>query len=476
MNRSLRSALSDLLAGVEDVAVRVLYFFNSIDTYYAIAGIGVFLLLSPPWSAATLWALPAAGAVYAICRIGDFHPWLSLAVPAAAAYWWLMGVLAPGTLAAALLLQIAVFAAVQLLFMGIPNGLVSRDGSVPFRMLWNSCWTVAPTTVSLSMSVAFSGFLTLSLLAAARGSLTAAAPFPLLLLWAAAVHKLLPRVLSVPAPAPALPAPAPARRLIILNIDGVRRDVFDRIARPSLRSFAGEGTEILPGLRTVYRALTNPAFASILTGAPPRVHGVLNNNLGQRIRVEGLPDLTPTVLYGSMHVRHFSKPEWEVKVVPIAAVSCWRIDELALAELQRDLLGRPEVRLFVFDISEADFVGHAYGSASARYRESLERTDERLGRFFGWLRRKGLEAETAVIVCSDHGIAGIDHSYLLAPSERIVPFIARGPLIRRAARVEASGTIMDIGATAAAILGLRPPGRSAGRVLREIFETGEGTR
>jgi hypothetical protein len=476
MSPSPRSVIASLLARVEDVAVRVLYFFNSIDTYYVLAGIGVFLLLSPPWSPATLWALPAAGAVYAICRIGDFHPWLSLALPAAVAYWWLAGVLAPGTIAAALLLQLAVFAAIQLLFMGIPNGLVARDGSVPFRMLWNSCWTVAPTTVSLSMSFAFAGFLTLALLASAEGRWPAAAPFPFLLLWAAAVRRLLPRVASSPVPAPAGPGPAPVRRLIILNIDGVRRDVFDGIARPAIRSFAGEGAEILPGLRTVYRALTNPAFASILTGAPPKVHGVRNNNLGQRIRVEGLPDLVPTVLYGSMHVRHFSKPEWEVKVVPIAAVSCWRIDELALEELQRDLLARPEVRLFVFDISEADFVGHAYGSSSARYRESLERTDERLGSFFGWLRRQGLEAETAVIICSDHGIAGIDHSYLLAPSERIVPFIARGPGIRRSARIDGSGTIMDIGATAAAILGLRPPARSAGRILSDIFEPAGRTR
>ena len=365
-------------------------------------------------------------------------------------------------------LQLIFFIAVQLFFMGIPNGLVARDASVPFRILFNSFWTIAPTTVSLPISLACSAFLTLAMLAGAQGEVAAALPFPLLLIWAVVVKYLRPKNIRAGAGRPRLLTP-PVRRVLLLNIDGVRVDVFNAIKRPATRRFAEGGTELVPGLRTVYRALTNPAFASILTGAPPEVHGVANNNLGQKIRVEGLPDLVPAILYGSMHVKHFSKPSWDVRIQSIVRASCWHIDDLALEELKRDLVERLDVRLFVFDFSEADFVGHAYGSYTGFYRRSLERTDERIGRLLEWISKEELARDTAIIICSDHGIAGIDHSYLLSRAERLVPFIICGPGIRPGARVEVEGTIMDIGVTVAALLGVRPPAQSQGRVLEEIF-------
>lgn len=460
---------SALFCRMEDIGVRVLYFFNTIDTYCPVSGLAVFLLMLDRWSPAAAWAVPAGFAAYLILRTGDFHPWLVLALPPAVACWLFSGSLAGTVLLSALLLHLAIFVVIQLLFMGIPNGLVARDPSVPFRVLFNSCWTLAPTTVSLPITLSCSAFLTLAMLAGAQGKLSAALPFPLLLIWAAVVRRLLPKNVRIGAGRQRL-LPPPVRRVLLLNIDGVRVDVFDAIERPATRRLAREGAELTPGLLSVYRALTNPAFASILTGAPPEIHGITNNNLGQKIRVEGLPDLVPTILYGSMHVKHFSKPSWETRIPSIVRASCWRIDDLALEELKRDIKKRPDIRLFIFDFSEADFVGHAYGSNSAYYRRSLKRTDERIGRFLEWLRREGGGEDTTVIICSDHGISGIDHSYLLSRPERLVPFIARGPGIKRGSRVEVEGSIMDIGVTVAALLGFDPPADARGRVLRELFD------
>lgn len=458
---------------VEDLGVRVLYFFNTIDTYCPLVGLAIFFFLlrgRPPGT--VLWAVPAALASYAAFRIGDFHPWLALFLPLPVVYWGVTGSLTFGAVALALLLGLVLFTIIQLLFMGIPDGLVARDATVPFRVLWNSARTLAPTAVSLPITLVYSVFLPLAMQAGTGGHLSAAPPFALLLIWALVVRQMLPKNSASFAPSSSS-ATRTVRRVVMLNIDGVRVDVFDAVARPEIRHFAREGVELSPGLYTVYRALTNPAFASILTGAPPVVHGVTSNNLGQSIRVEALPDLVPTILYGSMHVQHFSKPDWEVKVTSIVRHSCWKIDDLALEQLMRDLEKREEVRLFIMDLSEADFVGHAYGSESGYYRRSLEKTDERVGRFLRWLDRSGQGKETAVIICSDHGIAVIDHSYLLARSERLVPFIARGPGIKRDRRIPAAGNVMDIGITVAALLGVRPPARARGRVLGEIFEATE---
>ncbi len=467
-NRLKKKGGSALFLRVENIGVRVLYLFNTLDTYHLMAGLVVFLLMIDHWSWRDWWAVPVGALAYIIFRTGDFHPWLALSLPGPVVYWYFTGNLNAGVIGGAFLLQLAFFVVIQVVFMGIPNGVTARDASVPLRILWNSCRTIAPTTVSLPISLVFSTFLTLAMLAGTKANFSIAAPFPFLLIWSLVVRALKPDNLSRKLIMDRRSSPA-VPRLVLLNIDGVRMDVFNTIERPAIRRFAREGTEITSGLRTVYRALTNPAFASILTGAPPEVHGIFNNNLGQKIRVEGLPDLVPTILYGSMHVKHFSKPSWNVKTPSIVCASCWHIDDLALEELKRDFKERPDVRLFVFDFSEADFVGHAYGSTTGFYRRSLERTDERIGRFLEWLYSQDRGNDTAVIICSDHGIAGIDHSYLLARSERLVPFIARGPGIKRGVRVEAEGTVMDIGVTIAGLLGVRPPAQARGRVLREIF-------
>jgi len=56
--------------------------------------------------------------------------------------------------------------------------------------------------------------------------------------------------------------------------------------------------------------------------------------------------------------------------------SIYRSDDVMVSWIKEDLESRPEVRLFVADFSEADFLAHAYGSTSAQYKDALRRTDE----------------------------------------------------------------------------------------------------
>ena len=469
----LKSLLSDAYSeGFESFCTRVLYFFNTIDSYFLVAGMSSYILVWPaPFRPLRLAA--ALFAAWGTARIADFYPVFPVLAVAALGALTAAVPLQPSTVLSLVAVNAGIFFAIQFLFMGIPDSIVARDPRVAFIKMVNSLVTVAPTTVSFSMSVFFSSYLSLLLYAAAAG----AAPSPWLgaaaawLLLAAAVTRLsLPTNRPSRFHKPDTPERPPFRRVLMLNIDGARKDVFDALDLPVMRRLAVEGASHPQGLHTVYRALTNPAFASILTGAAPEVHGVMDNNLGRPIRVEGLADVVPSIAYGSMHVKHFCKPQWETRIVSLPRHSIYRSDDVMVSWIKEDLESRPEVRLFVADFSEADFLAHAYGSTSAQYKDALRRIDARIGALIDWMGARGLTDDSAIIVCSDHGIAAIDHSFLIARSERYVPFYLHGKGIRKGFRITRPGRITDICSTIAYLLGVRYPDAARGQVFTDALE------
>src|SRR5262245_26503478 len=223
---------------------------------------------------------------------------------------------------------------------------------------------------------------------------------------------------------------------------------------PFLHSLMERQAYAPEGAVTVYPALTNPAFASILTGAPPAVHGIRNNNLGQSLTLDALPDLVPAKLYGSVHMKHFSKPSWEVQWFSLVEHGAQQTEELLFAQLRQDVANRPELRLFIADISEVDFTGHSYGSYSRQYREAAARDDAHVRDFYAWLQESGHLADCTVIISSDHGLWINDHSYLLSEQEKFTPLIFLGPRVRNY-RLPGQPSIMDINANVSYLLGVR---------------------
>jgi len=201
---------------------------------------------------------------------------------------------------------------------------------------------------------------------------------------------------------------------------------------------------------------------------------VRDNNLGWSIKVEGLPDIVDTVLYGSMHVKHFSKPHWNTRIVSLPVHSVYGSDDIMFEWLKADLLERAETRLFIADLSEVDFLGHAYGSESSQYAEAIGRAGERIERFLAWLEQEDT-VRTAVIISSDHGMVAIDHSYLLFDAEKYVPLFIFGPGISKGRALSRQTSIMDITPTISYLLGARYPQDCRGRVIIEAVEAAPGT-
>lgn len=453
---------------LENICIRIMYFFNTIDTYFLVGGATSFMLHGVGNSNIFILLIITI-VVFILFKTADFYPLFLAFTPIFIFFLFQSPLLALQDLALIFFINLGVLVLTQFLFMGISNSIVARDVTVTLRIIWNSIFTIAPTTMSLSVSVYFSFLYTLILVAKPNPLNSNGFLFWLALCIAAIVTRYFkPKSFGSLDFKPQIVKKV-TERVVILNIDGFRLDRFYNGGLSFLSSLEKKGSYFPEGVQTVYRALTNPAFASILTGTPPEIHGIFNNNLGQVIKVEALPDLVKTKLYGSMHVKHFSKPHWDTRIVSLPTQSIYKCDGIVFNWLKEDLLKGDNTRLFIVDISEADFLGHAYGSESQQYLEALKRIDTRIEDFFEWIKKNGLLEDMIVIVCSDHGIFRIDHSYLLFKAERYVPCMLVGNTIKPNNPLKFEVSIMDIAPTISYLLGVRYPQNCRGRVLVEVI-------
>ena len=262
--------------------------------------------------------------------------------------------------------------------------------------------------------------------------------------------------------------PAPSRRVILVVVDGCRADRFAEARTPFLDRLAAEGL-VCEDMRTVYPARTVTAFTSMLTGAPPRAHGMRSNFVprlgakcesifdalaarGERGRLVGIAHLVDA--FGEGRVRTVT-----------AVTPNEEIDE-ALAARAREVLRTEDPALLVLQTLSVDQTGHARGSYYSEYLERIEETDRLLEAFLGWCGDEGYLEGATVVVTADHGqgrgIGGHGH---YAEPERRVPFLAWGAGVPRGARAEGERSLLDVAPTLAWLLGAQPPERSVGQVL-----------
>ena len=267
---------------------------------------------------------------------------------------------------------------------------------------------------------------------------------------------------------PLSPAAGPlARRVIAIVIDGCRADRLREARTPVLDRLRAEGTEFAD-MRTVYPARTVTCFSSMLTGAPPRVHGMRSNfvpSLGVKC------DSVFTLLRRNgrlarlVGIAHLVDAFGEDVRTVTAVMNNEEIDG-ALLRLAQRVLVEEDPTLLVLQLISVDQTGHARGSYNGEYLTRIEATDALIGEFTAWLEERGLLEGTTLLVTSDHGqgrgIGGHGH---LGPGELQVPCIFWGAGVARGRRIEEARSIIDIAPTIACALGLPPPEDSVGCIL-----------
>ena len=264
-----------------------------------------------------------------------------------------------------------------------------------------------------------------------------------------------------------------AKRVIVVVIDGCRRDRFHEAEKPYLEKMMAGGT-VYDTVETTYPARTVVCFSSMFTGAAPEKHGITSNlvlKLG--LKVESIFDSLRRAgkrgrLVGIAHLIDAFGDD-VASVTSVAHND--KIDQNLIAAAKREL-EEHDPELLVLQLLAVDQNGHVRGTYYPEYVERIEITDRLIEDFMQWCEKHGyLDEETAVILMADHGQGrGIGAHGHLSEGERHVPFAMWGSGTTKGQTIEKPASILDLAPTISYLLGVEPPKDSTGRVLKDSLE------
>jgi predicted AlkP superfamily pyrophosphatase or phosphodiesterase len=244
------------------------------------------------------------------------------------------------------------------------------------------------------------------------------------------------------------PRPASAQRVVLVSVDGLRPDFYlnpeaHGAELPTFRSLMREGV-YAEAVEGVYPTVTYPSHTSIVTGALPARHGILNNYIfdekgrfedwywrSDSIRMKTLWDVAPgttaaiqwPVTVGAridVNLPEFwipgSDTTWAETMKGVASRRI--LDEAG--ELPPGWLDEEPLEDFVFRAAEialekhrpelllvhvvnTDTKQHRYGREHREVAAAFERVDRALGRLRDRIGSLGLAGETLLVVTGDHG-------------------------------------------------------------------------
>jgi predicted AlkP superfamily pyrophosphatase or phosphodiesterase len=215
-------------------------------------------------------------------------------------------------------------------------------------------------------------------------------------------------------------AAGPADIVVVLSIDGVRWDYPARSGAPTFARLAAEGASCR-ALLPPFPSSTFPAHASLATGVFPDRHGIVNNEFIDRRRGPYRRDDDATWLLAEpiwvtaerqgvrTAVFHwvFSYAPWHgvaaTRRVPFSEKTS---DSEKIDRITRwlSLRGADRPRLILSYLHGPDAAGHAEGPESGAVLERVRQTDGLLARLLRVLERT---PKSALVVVSDHGMAGV---------------------------------------------------------------------
>ena len=258
-------------------------------------------------------------------------------------------------------------------------------------------------------------------------------------------------------------------KVIVMVIDGMRKERFEEANTPFLDYLRKNGTEY-PRMETVYPARTVVCFSSMFTGTYPVEHGIKSNMVWKLgIKVESVFDSLRKVgkkgsLLGIAHlVDSFGKD-----VETVTAVMHNDVADRNIIERAKLIMDEQDPDLQIIQLIGTDQTGHSRGVLYNEYIQKIEEADALVKEYFDWLKERGKLENYTFIVCADHGQAdGIGGHGHLDEGERFVPFFMFGHAIEKGKRVEEKHSLVSLASTISYLLGAPFPSHSRGPVLIE---------
>jgi len=275
-------------------------------------------------------------------------------------------------------------------------------------------------------------------------------------------------------PAPPAPAPAAAAgpHVVIVTVDGLRPDAITRANTPALARLLREGAASRAS-RVPPPSLTLPSHFSMVTGQTAARHGITRNKtLEHEPAAATLFTLAHdagkrTALYIGKYKLRALAPRGSADVVvgPSPGDHDWDAGAPAVlaARFAADF-ARDRPALAFVHLREPDEVGHDSGWMTPQYHAALAESDRALAVVLRAIADSGLPA--TVFLTSDHGGTGDQH-WSDDPLDAIVPWVCIGPGVKAGTAI-AEPSIVDVGPTAAALLGVKLPDVE-GKVVKECL-------
>ncbi len=233
------------------------------------------------------------------------------------------------------------------------------------------------------------------------------------------------------------------RTLILISLDGWRRDYHTLAPTPALQSLMARGVRA-EGLTPVFPTKTFPNHYSIVTGLYTEHHGVVGNSMrepGTALRFSlsnrdavgdgrwwrGEPIWVTATRQGLRSATLF----WPGSEAPVGGVRPdeWTPYDGSIPNHER--VGRilrwlelPPGRRPAFIagyFSDADDAGHAYGPDSREVRDVIVSLDATIGELVRGIEARGLVDRVNLVIVSDHGMATLSPRRVIVLSDYVNP-------------------------------------------------------
>ena len=240
-------------------------------------------------------------------------------------------------------------------------------------------------------------------------------------------------------PAPSHDAPQARPQLLLISIDGLRADALDWGITPHLSALAARGVRA-QWMNPSYPALTFPNHYTLVTGLRPDHHGIVHNSMDDdglgRFMVGSADPVRDGRWWGGepiwvgvekagLHAATWAWPGSEAAILGVRPTRWRYYDEHVPADARSEEVAgwlaqrRPPIALATLYFEQVDKAGHEHGPQSPQYREAIARTDAAIGTLVERLRRDNLFDHTDIIVVSDHGMATVQPSQVVAVEDMV---------------------------------------------------------
>ncbi|WP_025764941.1 alkaline phosphatase family protein [Dyadobacter tibetensis] len=269
--------------------------------------------------------------------------------------------------------------------------------------------------------------------------------------------------------------------VVVIGVDGMSPDGIRKAHTPVMDTLLHQGS-VKWQVRTVLTTASSQNWGSMIMGAGPEQHGIINNDW--EIDKHTLPPVVaekdgrfPTIF----SVLHRARPDAE-----IGTVYHWRgfgrlfqknalnydrhfsTEDSSAVDFVRYFMEKKPVLGFLH-LDHVDHAGHHDGHGTLPYYESVTKADSLIGLVLQGIQKAGLQDKTLVLITADHGGKGKGHGGA-TPEEAEIAMIFSGPGVKPAYEIKQQVNTYDLAATIAYVLGIAQPYAWIGRPVKAAFK------